>query len=613
MKPTRLNCWLALSLLLAGSLPAATPLFRIASEDAAVVLAVHDVPSLLAEWDHSPWAKTWNDEQVKRYFAPLREQMSEDEWGAKLKEKTGHTLNELLAFATGDAIFVVPNIEFAASTPPAVAPVLLAIEVGEHAEELEAMLLKTAKDENAVDETSDFAGVMVHSLQPAAENKPDAKPGPPTVWALVDGKWLASPSKEAVLTAIDAIHNGGARNPWEQSERYLHLQQRGAAGAHLVLSINAETIYPTIKAIVIERSKADAQAGPMKLDPEALLNAMGFDALREIYFTAELKDDVTVIHGGVTYSEAKGLLKVMAYRDGPPPTPAFVSAKWRSISSVKFSVKDAYAAIEEMLENFNPAISGLFQGQLRAFNKQLGIDLKRDLLGSLGDSLVATNVPPADLPEGDVPPAASLEPFIAVSLENPVAFTKALQALRGNFGAAAENLFKERDYLGEKIVTFQAPGQPNGASPKGVHYTITKGYFLMTVGSGAPLETALQTLTGGQPTIWQKPELKEVLAQLPANASGFSFEDVRVLVGNFFQSLTTAATLVNNQPAPVPVDGADSDAPPAKPAGPTSKIPVDPTAQPDLATIGKYWDYSWSQVTRDSSGIYGTAKIVYPK
>ena len=139
-----------LALFSSGLLPlgAVTPLVDLASESTPVILTVRDMPALVAQWNQSPWAKTWNDEQVKRFFAPLRSKWKVDEWSSNARDKTGYTVEELLAFATGEAIVMVSDLDF---TSGRILPFLVGIEVGENASKIEAVIAKLNEDENQVE------------------------------------------------------------------------------------------------------------------------------------------------------------------------------------------------------------------------------------------------------------------------------------------------------------------------------------------------------------------------------------------------------------------------------------------------------------------------------
>jgi len=98
------------------------------------------------------------------------------------------------------------------------------------------------------------------------------------------------------------------------------------------------------------------------------------------------------------------------------------------------------------------------------------------------------------------------------------------------------------------------------------------------------------------------------------------------LVTSLFKTLAATNSLLNhshakpNSPPAEDNEGpektADNEAADAAPevVGPkTEKRLVDPSAQPDAATIEKYWSYGWGYVVKDSTGFHATSKIIYPK
>ena len=622
----RFSC-VAVLLAIAPLANAATSLSNVVSDRSAVIVSLHDVPTIISNWKKSPWAKTWNDDQVKKFFAPLRDQMKVEDWDAKVKEKTGYTLTDLMSFATGDAIAAIPDFNFADDSSGKEPAVLFGIDVGANAGKLEKLFDKSAKDENASDETSQFSGVTVHVIRLAQKDKDKEKehPSEPMVWAIVEGKWFISPSKDAINAAIDAVHNGGMDNAWGRSERWANLQKR-AGDSQIVFSINVEAIYPAVKKAVDAKLKSGGPTatGPFAVDGDTLLTALGLDTWRELYFAINLGEESTDIHSGLSYSEQRGLTKLLAYHDGPVATPNFVSQKCVNVSTLKLSPKEAYGSLEEMLNAINPALNGLLQGQLRSLNKQLGIDLKRDFIGSLGDTVISARFPSSD--SASATSLAAMDQFFAVSLQNSDTFSNAIDSFHRLMGQQADQFFKTRDFLGFKITTFSAGNAPR-AGAKPFHYAIAKGYFFLSVGSAGPIESALRGLTQDQETIWTKKEVAAALAQVPSNASAFEYEDMGQLVAGLFKTISDTSALMNRPhpkmkatPPPSEENGnedtADSDVDVApEPIGPepVTHAYVDPSALPDAATISKYWSYAWGYGVRDSSGIHGVSKIVYPK
>src|SRR5262249_21509297 len=159
-------------------------------------------------------------------------------------------------------------------------------------------------------------------------------------------------------------------------------------------------------------SKAGAQPNPMGIDPAAILPTLGIDAIREVYLCGNIGEDSTDVNSGMTFSESRGILKMISNADGPVVEPSFVPEKWLQVGTLKYSLRTTYATLEEMLENFSPPLSGMVQGQIKGMNKRLGVDLKRDLIGSIGDTLITAQT------YRSVPDANThlLDQFIAVSL-----------------------------------------------------------------------------------------------------------------------------------------------------------------------------------------------------
>lgn len=87
----------------------------------------------------------------------------------------------------------------------------------------------------------------------------------------------------------------------------------------------------------------------------------------------------------------------------------------------------------------------------------------------------------------------------------------------------------------------------------------------------------------------------------------FQYQDIRAMMGSLFNTLASAAKMINrpgmpgSQPAGAPGDEA------------AMGLLVDPSAQPDAATLAKYWSHSWGYATKESTGIHGASQIVYPK
>ncbi len=134
-------------------------------DDTSLVIYVPHAPALIKNWQGTPWMKMWHDEQVQKYFAPLREQMKVDEWDERCKTNTGYTMAGLLDFATGEAIFVMPDLGavITAAKNKTAPPLLVAVEIGDNGAKIEQLIADAEakdKDKEFGRNTEDFNGAV---------------------------------------------------------------------------------------------------------------------------------------------------------------------------------------------------------------------------------------------------------------------------------------------------------------------------------------------------------------------------------------------------------------------------------------------------------------------
>jgi len=330
-----------------------------------------------------------------------------------------------------------------------------------------------------------------------------------------------------------------------------------------------------------------------------VLGALGLDALGEAFWGMHIGVRDTRMDFGLTYTEERGLLKLIAYQPGPAPRPDWIPAKWPSVSSGRFSVVQAYAGLEQLLDGISPMLSGMAQGQIAALNRKLGIDLKRDLIGSMGDQMVSAYALPPGLAAGETPSWDQMDQFFALSLDNVDAFTRAIEALKQLVGgAAADQLFTKRDYLGQTLYTVNMPSKPGAPAARGFSYTIANHMLLLGVGSPATVENALQGMRDGQGAFWKRDDIKTALAGMPAEASSIQFMDMRLIISSLLEMAVRTADVPGNGKAK---PGADI------------KSLVDVSAKPDAEVIGRYWGMATGYSVKNANGFFGTSRLAYPQ
>lgn len=581
----------SLSVVASAALPAAEPaLDHLVPEEAALVLAVEDLPALRTRLAASPLGRVWEDEEVRKFVAPLRTNPDYLKLSEKLKTETGYSVEELLGLATGDILFTVPlsSLQFAKARLNADA--LLVLEVGENEAKLNELLARrrTGKDgATPAETTEDYNGATLHILGATPTGATEERAGEDAksaIWAVHEGRAFLASSRELVTGALDAVAAGGHVRPLASAARYRAVVDRAGGRPDYVFLADLGSVYPLVVAGIEASADPARQPNAMGIEPLNVLKALGLDALGVVSSTGVIASDGSSTSDLVlTYDEPRGVLNLVAYRDGPVARPDWVPAGWTNVSSQNFSVPDLYAELERMLDRVSPMLAGMAMGQIKAFDRQMNIDLKRDLIGNFGTNIIGGLVPPVGSSATKPPPYDELEQFFAVSLADAAAFERTLDALKGRFLGPDGGPLEKRDYLGRALHVFTPPaGAPDAT--KGFAYAIADGWLLVSIGSASPLEAVLQRMNKAESagSFWARSDARAALADVPASAFSIQVADLPTV----FASICALAVKAQAE------------------RGPDETPLVDASATPGAETFAKYLSYVVTHGERKADGFY---------
>ncbi len=585
---------------LAPALRAAEPaLDKLVPPGAALVFALEDVPAQRARFTASPYGRLFADPVVEKFLAPLFSNPDYLEFIEEVKKETGYTPEQLLDFAAGDVLVSVPLSSLKIAASDFDADFLLAMELGENDAKLRELIeqqqTKHKDDVSRATTTEDYNGATLHLVAPAAP-KPGSddldaastQPGSAEktfVWTIHQGRLLLASSRELVAGVLDAAAAGGLAESLSSAPRYRAVLERAGGRPDYVFFADIESVYPLVVA-GIEASRDPAeQPNAMGAEPVTILKALGIDTLGVLsatgVFTADgaSSSDIVLTHG-----EARGLVKLFAYRDGPVPRPDWIPAGWISVASQNFSIPDLYAELEQILDRISPMMAGMATGQIKAFDRQLNIDIKRDLIGNFGPGLVTGTSLPVGASTANPPPYDKMENFFAVSLADAAAFERTLDAIKGRFLPPDGGPLQTREYLGRKLHVFTPPQAGADEDKKGMAYAIADGWLLVSVGSAAPLEAVLQRMDkpDGSSSFWSRADVRSALESVPASAFNVQYDELP----SMFSSLCALAVKAQ-------AERGDDEAP-----------FVDASAVPAAEVFAKYLSHVVTHGERKADGIH---------
>jgi len=581
----------------APQLRAAEPaLDKLVPADAALVFAVDDLPALRARLGASPFGRLWSDPDVEKFLAPLFSNPDYLELIEQVKTETGYTPEQLLDFAAGDILVSVPLSSLKAARPEFNVDCLLAMELGENEAKLRELIeqqqARRKADAAGAETTEDYNGVTLHivSAAPRADAADGDASGEPDaarkvfVWTLHQGRLFSASSRELVTGALDALAAGGLAESLSSAPRYRAVLDRAGGRPDYVFFADIESVYPVIAAAVDSSRDSAQAANPFGVEPAGVLQALGLDTLGVFSATGSIAadgsstSDVVITHG-----EPRGLLKLLAYRDGPVPRPDWVPASWINVSSQNFSIPDLYAELQRMLDRISPMMAGMVAGQIKAFDRQLNIDIERDLIGNFGPGLVSGLALPSGASASNPPPYDELENVFAVSLADAAAFERALEAIKGRFLPPEGGPLQKREYLGRALHVFTPP-QGASAETKGFAYAIADGWLLVSIGSASPVEAVLQRMDkpDASSAFWSRPGIRTALEPVPAAAFSLQYDDLPPMLSALCALAVKAQAAREDEEAPL----------------------VDASAIPAVEVFAKYLSHVITYGERKADGLY---------
>ncbi len=572
-------------------------LLAITPSQVAFAAHVADTPDVIASWPESPFAKLWADPEVVAFFAPLREDMEVELWNEQVVEETGYEIDEILAFFAGEAILYIPAEEklFADLDENDEFPLVLIAEVGERAEELSNLLVRqeekedreTEAEDPLVRELRDFRGVELHiDKEPTDDGFSEE-----FTWAVFDGLFVLATTPDLVEKMVVDTQEGGAEESLADNEEFRSVQRR--VGAYDLLWYgDFNFLQAELRDELIREQETDP--APELATTQAIFDALGLDNLGAGFAAMLIENDAIDVIGGITFSENQGLIAVLAYPSDPISQARWVPANATTFGVSHFDFEASWAAIETIIDAFNPAFRAMAIAQMTAMTENAGVqlDLRNDVLANLGEDIIVVQTPVAAMSAESETGIPTPSQVVAIEIVERESFEMAIESLKTMAGQGSE-LFETRDYLGTTIFTakMDSPENPEAATEQqGFSYAITNNHFLLGIGDASTLEAVLVSMQKPGKSAWDRAEVKSALASLPPGADAIEYQDLTVSI---LTALNTIAVL----------GGVAAD----------DEAWVVPEAIPSKDTISKYVSTGVSAAYKDDNSLTLRMRILQPE
>jgi hypothetical protein len=572
---------------------AAAPPERVLPDSTVFLVKVTNVNALRESFRQSQYGQLWNDPALKDFREDMRSKLKDA--SNTLKDKIGVTLQELLDIPQGTlAIAAVQQDD------PKL-PVALAIiaDAGKNSGRMSEVLERSTKqagDAGGKVTTEPFGGGTIHIIQaaqPKEKNEDEAKaetPRPPLVWGNSGPSFFIGSNVNLVKDMITHV-DGRSTQALANVDSFAKTQAKTGADKSQILW------FLDITKLVKLVTKASAKGGEAQAQQvEFLVNELGINGLKSVGGTLAL--------GAGSYNSltktffnapnpVQGLLKIFSLPAVSLRPEAWVPATVASYQSVSWDLDNAYNAINDLVNKFQPGMLQVLEQQLAGPEGGQPLSFQKDIFGPLGDRITMISDFKKPIKED------SQRVLVGIALEDAKAFQGTLSRIIEIAGAAP----KKRDFQGTTIYDFDVP-MPNLPNNGGANLQATlKGPISLAIAKDTlflTTDTTLleQILRPGVVPLADSQTYQTVAKEMPQKLSGMTFvrpDEQARLSYDMIKSGQFEKALLQGMAA-----GRGGQAPPDLPKF------INPEKLPEFSVFAKYLTLGGSYSVSDEDGLLST-------
>ena len=637
---TRISCLIPqrpaviFSALLAALLTFATPVRaaipaaeNLLPADTLLLITVPDFSTLRAAGKQSPQWLFWNDPAMKPFHDKFMAKWNE-QFIAPLERDLGVKLSDFTDLPQGQLTFAVTQNGWTGSGNP-MPGLLLLLDTGGKSDLLKTNLAALRKKwtdagkpmRNETVRGIQFSVVPLSSndipatlagvfpvRRPVQELGKENKPPPPgeIVIGQFESLLIVGSSLKAVEPVATRLTGGAlpplAGNPIFAADR---LAQFREAPLHYGW-LNAKTLFDVLAHVSPPEPNPMAPSPVPPIPWDKILGASGLTGLKSASFSYRETHDGSQLNFYLAAPEAgrQGILKIIAAAPKDANPPAFVPADAVKFWRWRVDGQKSWAALEKMLSDISPAWLGSLNSAISIANataqqKDPNFDLRKNLIGNLGDDWISYEKAPAGKTPADLNSGPALLLFSALNPDQAILAIKNVAALT----SSQENAPAPRDFLGRKIYTIalRSPRPP----ARSLYCAAGGGYVALTT-DVSMLEAYLRSADSRAKPLRETAGLTDAAQHIGGAGSGlFAYENQR-------ETMREAFTALKNSTPDSPASGnAGLSSLPFATPGKIFSGWMDFSLLPDYDKVSKYFYFSVSGGAVTADGL--SFKVYAPR
>jgi hypothetical protein len=496
------RCLVLFSALLAAGLTTASaavpPPEQLLPGDTLLVATIPDADKARAAWNTTPGAMLWAAPEMKAFRDKFMGRLNSDVI-APIEKELGVKFADYTSLARGQVTFA---LFYTGEAAPGKDPDgVILIDTKDKSADAARLLadlkkrwadsgkaLKTQRIRDVEFSTVSIDGKAIGKALEKTFPKPpgsalpggDKQEGGSELCVGQSGSLLLIGNDPAAFEKVLVRLSGGGVAPLAEQANFsgIHSSQLRESSAYFWL--NAKVLMTEVlKELEKERGAPgqDAEGGP---SPTKIMDALGFSGIQSFGFYMNQQPDglLAGLFVGAPEASRKGILQIFAPQAKDSAPPAFVPADATKFMRWRMDGQKAWASVESIVNSVAPGMLDFFLAQFNAGLRESNpdFDLKRMLIGNLGDDIISYEKPPRGPKLEDVLNAPAL-----VLLGSPRADQLAgtLRSLAGIMAPPGAGGAKEREFLGRKIYSLPMPTLPGqmGGGEKQLGFAASGSYL----------------------------------------------------------------------------------------------------------------------------------------
>jgi hypothetical protein len=466
---------MACAVCLGSALNAAVPApEQILPQDTLVAITIPDYAAARSAWRDQALIRLWGDSSLK----PFREKF-ENQWRKEvlgpLEEQVGVRLADQVRLLQGQITFAVVANGWpkTAGRRPGW---LMAIDTRDRGADLADQLAswKTRLTESGRKTRSEkirdreFVVVSIRKDELAGALSTGQKPtstgnGTVEVWFGQSDSVLWLGDQRDLLDQALARQTASDGSTLKSNPDFVTASEAGIGSAQAYAWVHLSPLVDFVSDMTTAADGSGSGAMGM-LEPSKLLPALGLQGLRSLSVAVNSAAEgmTAEVRIGIPESSRTGLFKMILPGRRQAGPPEFVSADTTRFQRLRVDLGEAWAALEAAVYSILPTARSVVDLMFQSVGKDQdpNYDLRRELIGNLGDDIIFLEQPPVTNTLAALSSAPSL---ILIGSKSPEKVAGALRTLAGLLPPPM-NVLRQREVSGRSVYSLALPQEPGTGS-----------------------------------------------------------------------------------------------------------------------------------------------------